>query len=214
MRDNHHLLHIRISTVCLDILVADSRFLREQVERPLDNALEQIAEHTISSIMNREDGPSKRLGEQIHVLLQIISRNAAPIQEEPSLRRVLLMLRNQIRVRRRLTPNPTRPLQRVANQMQQDLSPDKNGDTHRTRQEHEQRHAEEDEEDPEDGRKSQEPDAEDVLPVAHVEFVRGVGGVERHYNAGEEREHGDAGPDVAEEQEEWAMPDCFGDGDT
>jgi hypothetical protein len=97
--------------------------------------------------------------------------------------------------------------------MKEDFSCNKYENTHDARQDDEEGYADDYEEYSEDAGKSEKPNAEEIGPRFHVEFIGWVGGPKGCDNAREEGKHCYADPHVAEEEEEWPMANCLGNRD-
>jgi alpha-L-fucosidase len=73
--------HIRIRAIGLDIFITHSGLLSEKIERALKNTFEEIAEHSVSSVVDSENRTPKGFSQHVNILLDVVSRNTTSINQ-------------------------------------------------------------------------------------------------------------------------------------
>lgn len=128
VRNHDNFLDLRVGAIRFHVLVAHARLLREEVERSLHDAFEEVAKNAVCAIVDAKDRSAEGLRQDIHVHLQVVSGDTAAVQEEPSFVRELLVHGDVIRVRRRPRIHPRWPLHWPANSVDTRLTSNEEAD--------------------------------------------------------------------------------------
>ena len=120
--DHDNFFHIWIRAIGFDILITHSGLLGEKIERALKNTLEEIAEHSVSSVVDSENRTPKGFSQHVNILLDVVSRNTTSIKEEPAFSSNSLVLCDDFRIGRCFGPDFRRALHGEANDMKEGLT--------------------------------------------------------------------------------------------